>query len=157
MSTRFWIASISDAYGPAESTFRRLVLQERVFAVLPNRPASSNMSLGDLICFYLKGEGIAGYAELASHPTIKKEPRVPYTEKYTCVFELRNPIECERPGFDFHDKEQRESLDAMRGKRLTSWAWFVRTPHEITERDFRLLTNKVKHCLDVATNNGRVS
>jgi hypothetical protein len=93
-----------------------------------------------MICFYLKGQGIAGYAQVATRPVIKIDSRIPHFEKYTSVFELRNPVECKHPGFDFHDRMQRESLDAIRGNRYTSWAWFIRNPHQVTEHDFRMLT-----------------
>jgi hypothetical protein len=139
MHIRYWIAPISDVEGPAASIFRRLVLEEQIFAVLPNGLAS-NITPGDLICFYLKGQGIAGYAQVATHPITKRDPRIPNSAKYNSVFELRNPVECGRPGFDFRDKEKRETLDAFGGWEHTGWAWFVRTLHEITEHDFRMLT-----------------
>lgn len=141
MSNRFWVASISDVDGPAAGTFRRLIMQEQIFAVLPSLSISSVMAPGDLICFYLKGEGIAGYAQVATYPINQKDSRIPKPDKYASVFELQNPIECAR-GFDLRDKTKREKLDAIRGKRYSSWAWFVRTPHEITEHDFRILTGE---------------
>lgn len=140
MSNRFWLASISDVDGPAAMTFRRLIMLEKVFAVLPSLPISSMIIPGDLICFYLKGEGIAGYAQVATYPVNQKDRRIPKSDKYCSVFELHNPMECARPIYDFRDKMKREELDAFRGNRYSSWAWFVRTPHEITEYDFCILT-----------------
>ena len=114
MSKRFWIASISDVEGPAATTFRRLVMEERVFALLPSLRAAAEIAPGDLICFYLKGQGIAGYARAGSYPANKRDTRIPQPEKYRSVFELRDPIECKRPSFNFQDAAKRESLDAIR-------------------------------------------
>jgi hypothetical protein len=139
MPTRYWIASISNVEGPPYQTFRRLVVDERIFAVLPDSRAATGLAPGDRICFYLKGAGIAGYADVASRPAIGIDSRIPNPKKYCSVFCLLKTVECSGPSFDFRDKERREGLDAFRGLHHRSWAWFVRTPHEITRHDFQIL------------------
>jgi hypothetical protein len=118
--------------------FETLVLEHRIFGVLPASSAAQELCVGDHICFYAKQIRVVGHAQVASAPTENRDERIPQGERYSITFELMDPIALDEP-VDLRIPTNRAKLNALRSP-AKSWSWFVRNPHVISAEDFELLT-----------------
>jgi hypothetical protein len=140
-----WLTPVSDKEGmtPKEVIYR-LVGKEQVYAYGKRTPGRKDLAPGDQIAFYATGEGVVAHAEVASQPDKKATPSnhlpTPDAEEYPYVFRLRDPsLYLEEPVVI--DQSLRGELDAFEGRDLSkAWSWFVQSSREVTEHDFKVLT-----------------
>lgn len=136
----YWLAPVrSSQTETAEERISRLVGQECFFAFSEHTPGVRHIKPGDGICFYATLKGVVADARVASAP---ERQTIPGLEEYPWVIRLEEArLYCDRPRM--LDAELRAQLDAFRGRDLKrSWAWFVQTVRQISERDFALLTGR---------------
>jgi hypothetical protein len=109
-------------------------------------PGRKVLKPGDRICFYQSSVGVVAEAEVASIPEQRVPPvkgLVKNLDRFPWAFEVRNP----RFFFDepvVLDADLRVRLEAFSGRDPSRpWAWFVQGTHQVSEHDYRLLTQSV--------------
>ena len=141
----YWLTPVaSDDEQTAEEVIQTLVGDTGIYAFGERTPGRAKLKPGDWICFYASGKGVAGHAKVSSAPEKTPHPKVRHSDKYPWVFSLTegvlyldNPVVI--------DLEPRARLEAFKGRDPSkSWAWFVQGTHEMTERDFSMLTRQTK-------------
>jgi len=141
----YWLTPVaSDDEQAAEECIQTLVRDNSIYAFGERTPGRAKLKPGDWMCFYASGKGVAAHAKVSSAPEKKPHRKVRHPDKYPWVFTLTeavfyldNPVVI--------DFETRAGLEAFKGRDPSkSWAWFVQGTHEVTERDFRMLTRQMK-------------
>ncbi len=140
----YWITPVqSDDEQSAEQVIRTLVgnPNQPIYALRDNSPARRHLRVGDKICFYESGTGVAAHATVSSLPVNEPNTLVgrhandyPWTFRLDdCHLYLDNPVVI--------DLAKRAQLQAFRGRDLNNaWAWFVQGTHKIERVDFEQLT-----------------
>lgn len=140
----WWITSVSDKQDKSAREFLRELLEFGWYLLGDSTPGRKQMSVGDKICYHLKGEGVAAEATVASAPTKHVPPEIQSYSYGKFSWSLR--IHSSRLFLDkpiVIDAALRERLEAFHDRDLTnpkSWVWFVQMTHKISQKDFRLLT-----------------
>jgi hypothetical protein len=137
---RYWITPVAgDVEMDALAQVRRLVGEEKIYALGKNTPGRTRMQPGDFICFYATGTGVVAHAKVLTAPQRGEHPHID-SEHFPWIFRLaEETLYLDRPVI--LDADKRSELDAFRGKDpKKSWSWFVQTTREITPADFRRLT-----------------
>lgn len=139
----FWMTPVkSDEDGTAENVVRTLVGELWIYAFGDRTPGRKHMKLGDWICFYVVGRGVAAHAKLSTSPKWEPHPRVRRPEHHPWTVKLDSPSLY----LDFPvaiDSAKRKELDAFRGRRpKKDWAWFVQATRRVSEHDFKKLTRQ---------------
>ncbi len=143
---KYWVTSVGDdkflGFESRESAQDRLktLLRMGWYLFAENTPGRKRMTPGDQLCFYLKRIGVAAHAELGE--PVKYPPRELnefIRAKFNCPFRVHsshiyfdNPVAL--------DLELRCTLDAFNERNPKHWQWFVQMTHEVTARDFALIT-----------------
>jgi hypothetical protein len=141
----YWLTPVaSDEEQTAEEVIQALVGDTGIYAFGERTPGRGKLKPGDWMCFYASGKGIAAHAKVSSAPVKKPHRKVRHSDKYPWVFSLTDAVlHLDNPVVI--DLEVRAKLEAFKGRDPSkSWAWFVQGTHEITERDFSMLTGQTK-------------
>jgi hypothetical protein len=137
----YWLTPVAPNEGQTpEQTIQVLVGQEKIYAFGDKTPGRRHIKLEDWISFYASGKGVVAHAQVASIPERKPDSRIPNSEKYPWVFQLKNTqLYLEQP--TVLDEAVRNKLQAFQGREQTSpWAWFVQATRKISAQDFGILT-----------------
>lgn len=98
-----------------------------------------HLEIGDWLCFYATGKGIVAHAQIASIPENKPHPKVPNSELYPWVIQLKKQqLYLDSPMVINADILNR--LKAFKNHDLRRWAWFVHKTLKLSENDFKILT-----------------
>jgi hypothetical protein len=139
---RYWVTPVNrDEYDDAVGRVRALVGERRLY-VLGNRThGRRHVRAGDWLCFYVSGTGVIAHAQVEADPQVSPDPNITRRGRFPWVVRLMPAL------FYFEspvavDANLRTRLDAFRGRdEKRFWGWFVMSTREVSESDFRLLTD----------------
>ena len=140
MKTVCWLLPV----GKSDETSGFVVVRELaqklgVFGLSARAQGRKSLKQGDLVAFYVAGEGICAHGRVTEAPARKNRDH-PLLRGYPYVFSLGD-VEMYSESPVRLDVDLRKSLDAFDGKDPeTRWAWFVQGLHRLTGADFRRIT-----------------
>lgn len=138
---QYWMTPVKNEKDEkAEVTIRKLVSENGIYAFGEHTPGRKRIRVGDVICFYVVGKGVAAYATVSALPEKRNHPAVKNAEKYCWVFGVCDSVLfLERPRAI--DASLRQKLDAFKGKDpIHWWQWLVQSTTKLTKHDFECLT-----------------
>lgn len=141
----YWLTPVaSDEEQTADEVIQTLVGDTGIYAFGERTPGRGRLKAGDWMCFYASGKGVVAHAKVSSPPVKESHRKVLHSEDYPWVFHLSDSVlYFDNPIVINH--ETRTKLEAFKGRDPNkSWAWFVQGTHQITERDFKMLTYEGK-------------
>ena len=142
-SPSYWIfpvKSIGDM--TTEEIVRTLVETEKVFAFGPRSFGRRRLRSGDWMCFYASRKGVIAHAQVASEPIQNPLSKVLDPLSYPWTFSVKKVVLYPEKPVPLNP-DTRSRLDAFKNRNPDTakwWNWFVKTPHKISEHDFKVLT-----------------
>jgi EVE domain len=136
----YWITSVNDDnVETAEEAITKLIGNYGIYGFGDSTGGRRALKVGDMICFYRSGSGIAAQAKITSNPVRKPDSRIRDAERYPWTFDLtETKVYLDSP--ITLDENLRTRLDAFQGKDAKhNWSWFVQSTHTISRHDFYLL------------------
>ena len=145
-ATSYWVSPVGHRrdLGKSAAESIRTWLEHGIWGVPEKAAGRKHFRAGDLICFYVAGEGVVAAAEIAgAADQVLSEAEAPEPLHPDRVPFYRVPLVNVRwlPAPIPLDATLRAQLEAFQGRRESApWSWFIQSTSRVSEHDFRLLT-----------------